>query len=110
MSGTDRQERREESHAGKRIPVQFALPANCAYIVRRCEKGSPMNFQKSQPENPYKGASRSLAAEVKALEKVCTDLVSGAKAKDLKVAGPTRWEAQSRFGRIGLDSGIKLKI
>lgn len=68
-----------------------------------------MNFQKSQPENPYKGASRSLA-EVKALEKVCTDLVSGAKAKDLKVAGPTRWEAQSRFGRIGLDSGIKLKI
>lgn len=52
--------------------------------------------EKSQPENPYKGASQSLA-EVKALEKVCTDLVSGAKAKDLKVAGPTRSEAQSRF-------------
>ena len=36
---------------------------------------------------------------MKALEKVCTDLVSGAKAKDLKVAGPTRWDSHSRGGR-----------
>ena len=33
---------------------------------------------------------------MKALEKVCTDLVSGAKAKDLKVAGPTRWDSHGR--------------
>ena len=50
----------------------------------------PVKSLESEEQRLHRIRITLTSRDVKALEKVSADLVSGAKAKDLKVAGPTR--------------------
>eukprot|EP00439_Symbiodinium_sp_Y106_P038174 s346_g4.t1 len=50
----------------------------------------PVKSLESEEQRLHRIRITLSSRDVKALEKVCTDLVTGAKAKELKVAGPIR--------------------
>ncbi|CAE7450999.1 rps20 [Symbiodinium natans] len=50
----------------------------------------PVKSLESEEQRLHRIRITLSSRDVRALEKVCTDLVTGAKAKELKVAGPIR--------------------
>ncbi|CAE7724752.1 RPS20B, partial [Symbiodinium pilosum] len=57
-------------------------------LIVKAMATKPVKSLESEEQRLHRIRITLSSRDVRALEKVCTDLVTGAKAKELKVAGP----------------------